>query len=125
MINLKNNKLFKFFGAGIINTVLSYMCYLLLLLITNYQISYAISFIFGIAFSYWLNIKYVFESHHSIKKSVLFPLIYLVQYILGALLLSVIVENIDIDKRFAPIVVTIILLPITYIMTKKLLHNKN
>ena len=46
-MNLKN-KFLKFIGAGVINTIASYLVYLLLVLFLNYQVSYAIAFVFGI-----------------------------------------------------------------------------
>lgn len=115
------NKFFKFIGIGGVNTIVSYILYLLLLIIFNYQASYAIAFIFGILLSFWLNTQFVFQSERTIKKFALFPLVYLVQYIAGALLLSVLVEYLQINKVFGPLIVTIALLPFTYLMSKKIL----
>lgn len=122
-MNLKN-KFLKFLGAGLINTIVSYFLYVILVLFINYQISYAISFIFGIILSFILNTKYVFEVEQTIKKFVLFPFVYLVQYLLGAFMMSFIIEIIGINQFFAPLVVTVCLLPISYLLSKKILVNK-
>ena len=119
-MNLKN-KFIKFIGAGVINTVVSYLLYVILVLFINYQISYAISFVFGIILSFLLNTKYVFEVEQTIKKFVLFPLVYLVQYLLGAFMMNIIVEIIGVNKFFAPIIVAVCLLPVSYILSKKIL----
>lgn len=119
-MNLKN-KFIKFIGAGVINTVVSYLLYVILVLFINYQISYAISFIFGIILSFILNTKYVFEVEQTIKKFVLFPLVYLVQYLLGAFMMNIIVEIIGVNKFFAPIIVSLCLIPVSYLLSKKIL----
>lgn len=118
---LLQNKFIKFIGIGGLNTILSYIVYLLLLMLFNYQVSYAIAFLFGILLSFWLNTQYVFQSKRTIKKFTLFPLVYLVQYVTGALLLSVLVEYLNIDKIFGPIIVAVTLLPMTYLMSQKIL----
>lgn len=122
-MNLKN-KFLKFIGVGGLNTILSYMVYLLLLMLINYQVSYAIAFVFGILLSFWLNTQYVFQSKRTIKKFTLFPLVYVIQYVAGALLLGALVEYLYIDKIFGPIIVTVILLPMTYLMSKKILMKE-
>jgi len=119
-MNLKN-KFFKFIGAGVINTVVSYLLYVILVLFLSYQISYAISFVFGIVLSFVLNTKYVFEVERTFKKFVLFPLVYLVQYLLGAFMMNIMVEMVGVNKFFAPLVVAVCLLPVSYLLSKKIL----
>lgn len=119
-MNLKN-KFIKFLGAGVLNTVLSYFLYAALVLFLSYQVSYALSFIFGILVSFVLNTKYVFETKQTMKKFTLFPLVYVMQYLCGALLMELIVDVFGITKFIAPLIVTICLLPISYILSKKIL----
>lgn len=115
------NKFLTFIGVGGINTIGTYLLYLLLLLVTSYTISYTIAYIFGIALSYWLNLKYVFKEKGSKEKMMLYPLIYLFQYVIGIFSLYIVVDKIQIPKEFAPIFVVILTLPLTYILTKKIL----
>lgn len=119
-MNLKN-KFLKFIGAGVVNTIASYLVYLLLVLFLNYQISYAIAFVFGIILSFILNTKYVFEVEQTVKKFVLFPFVYLIQYLLGAFMMNFIIEILEINKFFAPLIVTVCLLPVSYLLSKKIL----
>lgn len=119
-MNLKN-KFLKFIGAGVINTIASYLVYLLLVLFLNYQISYAVAFVFGIVLSFALNTKYVFEVEQTFKKFILFPLVYLVQYLFGAFMMNFIIEILVINKIFAPLIVTVCLLPVSYLLSKKIL----
>jgi putative flippase GtrA len=119
-MNLKN-KFIKFIGAGLINTLLSYLLYAFLVLFLNYQISYAVAFVFGIGLSYILNTKYVFEVEQTFKKFILFPLVYLLQYLLGAFMMNFVIELVGINKFIAPLVVTVCLLPVSYLLSKKIL----
>lgn len=121
-MNLKN-KFVKFIGAGVINTLASYLLYVLFALFLNYQVAYAIAFIFGIVLSFVLNARYVFQVQQTMKKFFLFPLVYLVQYLLGAGMMSLIVEVFKIDKFLAPLIVTISLIPVSYMLTKKILQG--
>ena len=111
----------KFVGVGGINTVVTYMIYLILLLFINYQISYAIAYLFGIILSYWLNLQFVFNEKGSKRKIITFPLVYLVQYLLGAFLLYVFVDQFRINKAFGPLIVVFLSVPITFLLTKKIL----
>lgn len=122
-MNLKN-KFVKFLGAGVINTIASYMVYAFLVMFINYQIAYAIAFVFGIVLSFILNTKYVFQVQQTMKKFVLFPLVYLVQYLLGAFMMNFIIEIVGINKFFAPLVVTVCLLPVSYLLSKRILASK-
>lgn len=122
---LLRNKFLKFIGAGGVNTLLSYLMYVLLLQYFDYQISYALAFLFGIFLAFWLNTQYVFQSKRTVKKFVIFPLVYVIQYVAGALLLGIVVEYLAIDKTCGPIIVTVILLPITYLMSKKVLISRS
>ncbi len=121
-MNLKN-KFIKFIGAGVLNTIVSYLVYVVLALFLNYQISYAIAFVFGIVLSFVLNTKYVFEVQQTMRKFILFPLVYLIQYLLGAGMMSLIVEVFKIDKFLAPLIVTMCLIPVSYLLSKKILEK--
>ena len=114
----------RFVGVGGINTIVTYLLYLLLLLVTNYTLSYTMAYLFGIALSYWLNLKFVFQEKSSRKKIVLFPLVYLVQYLFGVLVLYVAIEKLNISEKIAPILIVILTVPLTFILTKKILSEK-
>jgi putative flippase GtrA len=110
-----------FVGVGLINTGLTYLIYLLLTLVFSYQVAYAITFFIGIALSFFLNAQYVFKTQKSLKKYVLFSFVYIIQYLLSRYTLDFVVEFIGISYLIAPLIVTIALLPVTYLLTKKIL----
>ena len=114
----------KFVGVGGINTVITYLLYLLLLFVFSYQVSYTFTYIFGIWLSYWLNLKFVFREIGSTKKMLFFPLVYLIQYLFGMIILYIMIEIFRIRIQLGPIIVVIITLPITFILSKKILTKK-
>ena len=76
----------RFLVVGSINTGGGYVLYLAVLWsgaspVWAYNISYAI----GILVSYLFNLKFTFRRAHSNKKMLLYPLVYVVQYVVGLL----------------------------------------
>jgi len=116
-----NNRLIRFVGVGGLNTFITYILYLVLILVVNYKIAYTISYIIGIFLSYWLNLKIVFQTKSTKKKIFLFPLVYLFQYIFGLLLMYGLVEILGFNQFFAPIIVAICSIPITFILSRFIL----
>lgn len=114
----------RFVGVGGVNTIITYLLYLMLLLVFTYQVSYTITYIFGIFLSYWLNLKFVFREKGTKKKILLFPLVYLVQYLLGMIILYIVIDHFNFPKEIGPIIVVIITLPLTFFMSKIILVTK-
>jgi putative flippase GtrA len=112
------NNFYKFLITGSLNTIFTYIIYLLLLIVIKYTYAYSISFVCGIVFSYIMNLKYVFSVSHSRKKILIYPLIYLFQYILSLMLLIFIVEVLRITQEIAPFIIVIVLIPLTYFLNK-------
>lgn len=113
----------RFIVGGGINTGVTYILYLIFNTMLNYQLAYFIAYVFGVFFSYWFNSKFVFRVPLSWKKFLSYPVVYIVQYFLSASLLGLFVEYFEVSELFAPIVVVILLVPITYIMSKLILKG--
>ena len=114
-------QLIRFVGIGGVNTLVTYILYLLLLFAFSYQVSYAITYIFGIGLSYWLNLKFVFKERNTKTKIVLYPLVYLVQYLFGVFILYLAIDRFEISEKIAPILVIIASIPLTFSLSKKIL----
>jgi putative flippase GtrA len=110
-----------FLVGGCLNTLLTYGIYLLLNMYMSYQKSYVIAYISGIVFSYLFNAQVVFNVKKSWKGLMAYPLVYLFQYVLGALMLSFMVEKLSIPKEIAPLLIIVLLLPVTYLLSKTIL----
>lgn len=116
-----------FLVGGGLNTGLTYCLYLFLSYLIDYQVAYAIAYAAGIIFAYFFNSKVVFKVEQSWLGMLIYPTIYLVQYILGALLLGLLVEYLHLHKAIAPILVIVLLLPSSYLLNKvvlKITHKK-
>lgn len=113
----------KFVIGGGINTAFTYCLYFGLQVFLQYQVAYALAFAVGIVFSYWFNAMIVFKTRISWKGFFTFPLVYLVQYLLSAVLLSVLVERSGVPQSVAPLVVIALTIPITFILTRWFLQR--
>lgn len=118
--------LFLFVGGT--NTVVSYGIYLALNLIWSYQSAYLVSYVLGICLSYLLNSRFVFRIPLSWRGIFAYPLVYLIQYLASAAALGTLVEVLHVHKSFAPLIVTAIMIPLTYSMSRlvlQLAHKTN
>ena len=113
-----NNRFIRFLFTGGINTIITYGVYLVLLEAVNYQISYAVSYVTGIIFTFFLNKLFVFRSDKGWRTVAFYPLIYLIQYLFGVLTLYLISTYTVLDIRFAPFVVIVLSIPLTYLLSK-------
>lgn len=110
-----------FLVGGGLNTALTWGVYLLLGLLMTYQAAYLVAYVIGVAFSYFFNALFVFRAPLSWRAAMAYPSVYLVQYVAAALLLRVCVEYAQLPKAYAPLVVTVVMIPATYIMSKLVL----
>lgn len=115
---------FGFILVGGANTLITYGLYLLLLLVFPYKWSYSLAFAGGIIISYGLNSRYVFQEPVSLVKFIKYPLVYVVQYLLGMLILYVCIDLLGISQWLAPLVVIALSLPVTFIMSKMIIKGR-
>ncbi len=119
------HKWVKFLIGGGINTAFSYIIYLGLMLFIHYQIAYLIAYVVGVIFAYWFNAVIVFKVPLSWKGLFFYPIIYVIQYAISAFLLDIFVETMKIDKVFAPLIIIILMIPITYVLNKYILTTSS
>ncbi|WP_313311926.1 GtrA family protein [Pulveribacter sp.] len=113
----------RFIVGGGANTAFSYVIYLLLKTTMPYQWAYLIAYTMGIVFAYWVNARWVFRVPLSWRGLLSYPIVYVVQYLISALLLGVLVEVLGINVTFAPIFVVVASLPLTYLMNRFVLNS--
>jgi putative flippase GtrA len=114
----KNPEFWRFLVAGGINSLLAYLLYAALVTVVPYQLAYGLSYAAGIGISYLLNARYVFREKYSFKTFFRYPIVYLVQYILGSLLMYVGIDLFSLDKYVAPFLVIVMTIPITFILSR-------
>lgn len=116
----KYYELLKFGITGVLNTLISMLCYFLLLkLNVYYLLANVISYFVGMTNSYILNRKWVFKSDSSIiKTSIKFCCVNIITLGISTLLLYIFVHNFNFNKAIAQIVTTMIIMVINYLGSK-------
>jgi putative flippase GtrA len=109
--------------VGVANTVFGYVVYATLLTFMGYKPAYTASFVLSVLFSYWLNSRFVFGVSLSIKGLLRFPIVYLVQYLLGIVLMFVMVEKVGVSAYFSPLIVIVATIPVTFVLSRTLLRG--
>lgn len=115
----------RFVLSGGFNTIATYALYLVLLGFFSYQISYAVAYVSGVILAYYLNSKLVFKSNQGLRSVLLFPLVYVVQYIWNGFVLWVAVEKFGVNSEFALLVVILLFVPVSYFLSRKIFSANN
>jgi putative flippase GtrA len=98
--------------------VLTYACYLLLLIWFRYEIAYVASYLAGIVLAYVSSALVVFKEPLRRSSALLFPIVYLIQFLLGLALLRVAVEHMGIPEALALAFSVAVTLPLTFVMSR-------
>ncbi len=137
MANLKNNllelgtklqiskELVKFIVAGVVNNALTYLTYLLLLLVVSYQQAFLVTFILGILISYYLNSKFTFRRILTLNKFFFFSLLYVAQYLVSAYFLRLLIDDWSFSKAVAPLVILVINVPLSFLLVRLIIKAKS
>jgi putative flippase GtrA len=104
----------RFIVAGGLNTAVTLVLYLALLALLPHPVAYTLTFVAGVVLSYLLNRSFVFRSDGGVTTMLLFPMVYVVQYVVGLLVVLVWVDLMGLPAALASIAAVIVTLPITY-----------
>lgn len=115
----------RFLLVGAANTLLSYFIYWLLLKILPYLFAYSLAYCIGIVISYLLNVRFVFRQDISLASFLTFPLVYLLQYGLGVLMLWTLVGRVGLSPELAMVGVILITIPVTFLVSRLILGRKH
>ncbi|USK86938.1 GtrA family protein [Peribacillus asahii] len=115
----------KFIVVGIINTFNYYIVYLFLhaILETDYMMAHIVGFITSLVISFFLNSYFTFKVKPTLDKFLKFPLTQLVNIALSSLFLYVFVKHIRINSTIAPVLSIFITVPLTFVITRKILKK--
>jgi putative flippase GtrA len=109
----------RFLIVGCINTGITYILFFLISPVLGYKIAYTGVFIVGIGISYFLNSKIVFKVAPRLKSTLLYPGVYLAQYIWGIAVLMILVDHWGWDRNIALLVVIGSSIPLTFLLSRK------
>lgn len=108
----------RFLISGGINTATTYAVYLMLLGVTGYKLAYTIAYILGIALSFVINRFFVFQAHRGWRSMVLFPFVYLAQYLVSLAVIWTWIERLNLSKTLAPLIAILITIPLTFVLSR-------
>jgi putative flippase GtrA len=94
-----------------------------LLLVIPYWVAYSIVYVVGIAQAYWLNTRLVFRVKPTRNTAIAYPLIYVVQYLLGLLVLRGAVEILHWPQAVAIFLSIAVSMPVTFLLSRILLKS--
>lgn len=114
----------RFLLAGAFNTAATYVIYLAALQLMPYRYAYTGAYAAGIVLGYAVNTYFVFRAPWRWKRLLAYPLVYVLQYCLGLLCLTVLVERHWASKELAPLLVVAITLPLTFVASRYLIKGK-
>jgi len=107
-----------FIAMRVACAALTYGAYLLLLMWASYEWAYAISYVSGIALAYFTNMAWVFKKATSRSSALRFPVVYLIQFLIGLLILKLLIEGLGIPEWLGLGLSVLITLPITYLLSR-------
>lgn len=117
-------EIIRFLLAGGSTTLLSYLLYLALLLVLRPTPAYAIAYLAGFIWSFVVNTRYVFRAEASLAKLIRFPLVYAAQAVVSIGLFSILERFSNIDQRIIPLAVILATVPLTYLLSRRLLSGR-
>src|SRR5262245_8344915 len=90
----------RFIIAGGVNTLVTYLAYLLLLPFLGYALAYTVTYIAGIFLAYYLSARFVFCRPLQWRHAIQYPLVYLLQYALGITLTTALIEGLHLNPEY-------------------------
>ncbi|BFI96982.1 MAG: GtrA family protein [Rhodanobacter sp.] len=114
---VERSRFLRFLVSGGLNTAVTYIIYVALLQILEYRLAYTVAYVVGILLSYSLNRAFVFRSHRGWSSVLLFPFVYLAQYLVSLAIIWIWVGKLGLPKLLAPPVAVLISIPLTYLFS--------
>jgi putative flippase GtrA len=119
-----SGEVFRFLIGGVLNVVVGYGSYLLLLHWLRYEAAYAVAYVIGIVVSYVFSALFVFRQPMRLRSALRYPLVYLIQFLLGLILLKIMIEGLHIPAWLAPLAVNVLTIPATF-LTSRIIMRAN
>lgn len=116
-------EILRFLIGGVLNVVVGYGAYLIFLHWLRYEVAYALAYVLGIAVSYVFGALYVFRQPMRWRSALRYPLVYLLQLLLGLILLKLLVDFMHMPQRFAPLAVAVLTIPATYLASRTIIRT--
>ncbi|MBR0038174.1 MAG: GtrA family protein [Bacteroidales bacterium] len=115
-------ELVRFAIVGVIATLVHYGLYLLLKRWINVSVSYTIGYALSFLMNFWLSNVFTFRTKPSMKKGVGFGVSHVINYLLHIALLNLFLW-VGLPSNLAPIPVFLIVVPINFLLVRKVLKS--
>lgn len=121
---VRAGEVLRFLLVGGFNTLATLCIYWLLLPLVGYAVAYSISFVMGVLSGYALNTWLVFKTHWSWRRLMAFPLVHVVNYVLGMGVIWMAVDVLGLDARLGPVAAVLVTLPVNFFLTRRLIAGR-
>lgn len=119
-----NTQFVRFVVVGSVNTAISYVVFVVLSALMPYTIAFTIDYVLVILISYMLNTHFVFRTKFRWRSLLAYPIVYVIQYALGMILLPFLIEILNLDRLFAASIVIVTTPPVTFIASRLILKDR-
>ncbi|WP_129101905.1 GtrA family protein [Arcobacter sp. F2176] len=121
-----NAKFIKFIFVGVLNTIFSYIIFVLIFYFSNNkEVTLTLSFVIAIIFNYLMISKYVFDDKKALYKLLKFFLVYLLLYIVNIVHLKVTVDFYGLNVYLAQFLTLLYLPLLSFYINNKYVFIKN
>lgn len=107
--------------VGLVNTLVSYLVYLAGRLVLPYMVAFVLGWVVGVVVSFLLNCWFTYRVKPTLRGFVLFPLSSLPNIVLSSAGVLLMVEVLGWDQRIAPLVATVLAIPVSYLIARTIL----
>lgn len=114
----------RFLIGGGANTLFSYAMYWVLLPCMPYLWAYTISYVVAILSGFAMNTWFVFRTAWSWKRLFAFPAVHLVNYLAALIVVWIAAKLFGISEVIAPVVATVVILPLNFVLTRRLMIGR-
>lgn len=111
----------RFVLVGIANTLTYYAVYRLLLLVLPYLPAHVLAYGVGIVFSFFANSLFTFGVRPTWRRFLAFPLTTVFNFVVVTAGSVLLVERGWLDERWATLVMTVVAIPVTFLLTRRVL----
>ena len=113
--------------VGVANTLNYYVLYLLFFYAfsLSYMASHLLAFVISMVGSFYLNCFFTYRVRPTLKKFFQFPITYVVNVTVSSLALFILVDFLHFNETISPLIAQGLTIPATFIISKKVLVNKN
>lgn len=113
----------KFAVVGVVNTGVYYGLYLAFRLVVPYLLAHVLALVIAMVGSFFLNCLWTFRTRPTWRKFALWPLTNATNYVVTTVGVVVLVEWLHVDQRIAPLVAAAAAIPVTFLLSRRVLHG--